>query len=58
MKIKYYMEDFIRENYKSMTLKEIAEHLGENVNVGNVQYWLMKNGLWTRSKKRKALFYK
>lgn len=28
MKIKSYMEDFIRENYMFMTQKEIAEYLG------------------------------
>lgn len=29
MKIKPYMEDFIRENYKTMTQVEIAKRLGK-----------------------------
>lgn len=46
MKIKSYMEDFIRENYMNMTQKEIANSLGEGVTANDVQYWLRKNNLW------------
>lgn len=56
MKIKYYMEDFIRENHNVMTLREMADYLGEGVNAGDIQYWLKKNDLWTRSKKEKRFF--
>lgn len=42
MKIKSYMEDFIRENYMNMTQKEIANSLGEGVTANDVQYWLRK----------------
>lgn len=52
MKIKSYMEDFIRENYMSMTQKEIAEYLGEGVNCSDIQYWLKKHGLY----KKKYMF--
>lgn len=46
MKIKPYMEDFIRNNYMTMTQKELAETLGENITKGDVQHWLRKNNLW------------
>ena len=46
MKIKPYMENFIRENYITMTQKELAEALGNNITASNVQYWLKKNDLW------------
>mgnify|MGYP003301850677 CR=1 FL=1 len=46
MKIKPYMEQFIRDNYLTMTQKELAKALGENVTAGNVQHWLKKNNLW------------
>lgn len=52
MKIKSYMEDFIRENYMNMTQKEIANSLGEGVTANDVQYWLRKNNLW----KQKNMF--
>lgn len=52
MKIKSYMEDFIRENYMSMTQKEIAEYLGEGVNCSDIQYWLKKHSLY----KKKYMF--
>lgn len=54
MKIKSYMEDFIRENYMTMTQKEIANSLGEGVTANDVQYWLRKNNLW----KQKNMFSK
>lgn len=54
MKIKSYMEDFIRENYMNMTQKEIANSLVECVTANDVQYWLRKNNLW----KQKNMFSK
>ena len=52
MKIKNYMEEFIRENYLDMSQKEIAKALGENVTPSDVQYWLKKNNLY----KKKYMF--
>lgn len=40
------MEQFIRDNYMTMTQKELAKALGENVTASNVQHWLKKNNLW------------
>lgn len=51
MKIKPYMEDFIRENYKIMTQVEIAKRLGENVTQSDISQWLIKNGLIQRRKR-------
>lgn len=46
MKIKPYMEQFIRDNYMTMTQKELAKALGDNVTASNIQHWLRKNNLW------------
>ena len=46
MKIKPYMEQFIRDNYMIMTQKELAKALGEDITAGNIQHWLKKNNLW------------
>lgn len=46
MKIKPYMEQFIRDNYMTMTQKELAKSLGENVTASDIQSWLRKNNLW------------
>lgn len=46
MKIKPYIEGFIRDNYITMTQKEIANSLGDGVTANDVQYWLRKNNLW------------
>lgn len=54
MKIKSYMEGFIRDNYITMTQKEIANSLGDGVTANDVQYWLRKNNLW----KQKNMFSK
>lgn len=51
MKIKPYMEDFIRENYKTMTQVEIAKRLGKNVTQPDISQWLIKNGLIQRRKR-------
>lgn len=45
MKIKPYMEDFIRENYKTMTQVAIAKELGENVTQSDISWWLKSHGL-------------
>lgn len=45
MKIKSYMEDFIRENYKTMTQVAIAKKLGENVTQSDISWWLKSHGL-------------
>ena len=45
MKIKPYMEDFIRENYKTMTQVAIAKKLGENVTQSDISWWLKSHGL-------------
>lgn len=52
MKIKHYMEEFIRENYQNMSQREIAEKLGNNVTPSDIQYWLRKNNLY----KKKYMF--
>lgn len=46
MKIKPYMEQFIKDNYMTMTQKELAKALGENITASNIQHWLRKNNLW------------
>lgn len=46
MKIKPYMEQFIRDNYMIMTQKELAKALGEDITASNIQHWLKKNNLW------------
>lgn len=51
MKIKPYMEDFIRENYKTMTQVAMAQELGENVTQADISQWLIKNGLIQRRKR-------
>lgn len=48
MKIKPYMEDFIKENYTKMTQAQIAQSLGENVTKSDIQYWLKKHNLWKK----------
>lgn len=45
MKIKPYMEDFIRENYKTMTQVAMAKKLGENVTQSDISWWLKSHGL-------------
>ena len=45
MKIKPYMEDFIRENYKTMTQVAMAKKLGENVTQSDISWWLKNHGL-------------
>lgn len=44
MKIKPYMEDFIRENYKTMTQVAMAKKLGENVTQSDISWWLKSHG--------------
>lgn len=40
------MEQFIKNNYMTMTQKELARSLGENVTASDIQSWLRKNNLW------------
>lgn len=51
MKIKPYMEDFIKENYKTMTQVDMAKSLGENVTQADISQWLIKNGLVKRRRR-------
>lgn len=51
MKIKPYMEDFIKKNYKTMTQVDMAKSLGENVTQADISQWLIKNGLVKRRRR-------
>lgn len=51
MKIKPYMEDFIKENYKTMTQVDIANDIGENVTQQDISQWLKKNGLLEKKRR-------
>lgn len=52
MKITSNMEQYLYDNQKNQTQKELANHLGGNITEQDIQYWLRKHNLY----KKKNMF--